>query len=682
MSYRISCDVGGTFTDFALVDEQNNLHTHKVPSTPEDPVSAILKGVEELAKRFSMSSEEFISKTDMFLHGTTIATNAVTQRKTVKTGFITHKHFEDIFSFRVWSKEEAYNPRLEEPKPFIPRYLTLGVTEDEEESLNEDEVREAIRTLKGYKVEAVGVCLLRSYLDPSHEKKIAEIVSEEWPEVAKAVSCEIQPTVGECYRVHATALNASLIPIMKKYLVQLHEKLRSQGLKREVLTATSTAGVVYAREAANKPVFTIGSGPSIAPLTGLFYGEKAGWRNVIVTDMGGTSFDVSMVTNGEIKMAQQGWVAGYPTGISSVEIMSLGAGGGSIAWLDPGKMLKVGPQSAGAVPGPVCYNQGGREPTVTDANVLLGYLNPDYFLGGRKKLSLPMAEEAIKDTIANPLNLDTLDAAHGIFSITNQNMVAGIEEISIARGIDPRHYLLVAAGGAGPIHAGRLAQTLGMKSVLIPRSAGTFCALGLANSDIKRSSAWSFITRSDEGDLHRVNQMFEEREAKIIRELEGDGIARDNIRLERWVEARYPLQIWVEVRNPLPSGTLSEKDILQMVNSFHKKYESIYTYCMPDSPVEFVTWGVTGVGLIPRVTLREQPSRGENPSVAKKGERMVYFYEEKSRVKTTIYDGATLTNGMKIGGPGIIEDPFTTIVIFPQSQVTVSEYGNYSMTIS
>ena len=271
MSYRISCDVGGTFTDFALVDEHNNLHTHKVPSTPEDPGSAILKGVEELAKRFSLSSEEFISKTDMFLHGTTIATNAVTQRKTVKTGFITNKHFEYIFSFRVWSKEETYNPRLEEPKPFIPRYLTLGVAEDEDESLNEDEVREAIRTLKGYKVEAVGVCLLRSYLDSSHEKKIAEIVSDEWPEVAKTVSCEIQPTVGECYRVHATALNASLIPIMKKYLVQLQEKLRSQGLKREVLTATSTAGVVYAREAANKPVFTIGSGPSIAPLTGVFY---------------------------------------------------------------------------------------------------------------------------------------------------------------------------------------------------------------------------------------------------------------------------------------------------------------------------------------------------------------------------------------------------------------------------
>ena len=398
--------------------------------------------------------------------------------------------------------------------------------------------------------------------------------------------------------------------------------------------------------------------------------------------MGGTSFDVSMVTNGEIKMAQQGWVAGYPTGISSVEIMSLGAGGGSIAWLDPGKMLKVGPQSAGAVPGPVCYNQGGREPTVTDANVLLGYLNPDYFLGGRKKLSLPMAEKAIKDTIAQPLNLNTVDAAHGIFTITNQNMVAGIEEISIARGIDPRQYLLVAAGGAGPIHAGRLAQTLGMKSVLIPRSAGTFCALGLVNSDIKRSSAWSFITRSDECDLHRVNQMFEEREARIIKELESDGIARDNIRLERWVEARYPLQIWVEVRNPVPSGTLSEKDILQMVNSFHKKYENIYTYCMPDSPVEFVTWGVTGVGLIPRVTLREQPSHGKNPSVAKKGERMVYFNEEKSRIKTTIYDGATLTNGMKIEGPGIIEDPFTTIVIFPQSQVTVNEYGNYYMTTS
>jgi N-methylhydantoinase A len=679
MSYRLACDVGGTFTDFTLVDEQNNLHTYKVPSTPDNPVIAILQGVEDLAEKFSMSPEVFIAQIDMFLHGTTIATNVVTQGKTIKTGFITNKDFEYIFYFRVWPKEETYNPRVPEPKPFIPRYLTLGVEVDEEGMLNEDDVREAIKNLKGFKVEAVGVCLLSSYSNPANEKKIAAILSEEWPEVAKTISCDIQSTVGECYRVHATALNASLIPIMKEYIIELYKQFRSKGLKREILTATSTAGVVYATEAATKPVFTIGSGPSIAPLTGLFYGEELGCRDIVIVDMGGTSFDISMVTNGEIKMAKIGWVAGYPTGISSVEIISLGAGGGSIAWLDPGKMLKVGPQSAGAVPGPACYDHGGDQPTVTDANLALGYLNPHYFLGGRKKLSLQIAEKVIRENIGMPLHLETLDAAHGIFTITNQNMVAGIEEISITRGIDPRQYLLVAAGGAGPIHAGRLAQIMGMKKTLIPRSAGTFCALGLANSDIKRSYAWSFITRSDEFDLTNVNQMFAEKESKIIKELEKDGMSGEHIRLERWVEARYPLQIWVEIRNPVPAGKLTDDDIATMVNNFHKTYESIYTYCIPDSPVEFVTWGMTGVGLIPKVRPREQPLCKENSSTAKKEERMVYFKEEASRVKANIYDGPRLKNGMKIEGPGIIEDPFTTIVIPPKFRVTVTKFGDYFM---
>ncbi len=681
MSYRISCDVGGTFTDFAVVDEQNTVHTYKVPSTPEDPVSAILQGVKDLAKRFSMSPEEFVSKTDMFLHGTTVATNAATQQKTVKTGFITNKDFEYIFYFRVWPKEEIYNPRVVEPKPLIPRYLTVGVYEDEGGFLKEDDVREAIRILKESEVEAVGVCLLRSYINPASERKIADILSKEWPEVAATISCDIQPTVGECYRVHATALNASLIPIMREYLMRLREKLALKGLKREILTATSTAGVVYSKEAAAKPVLTISSGPSIGPLTGLFYGERMGCRDIIVIDMGGTSFDVSMVTGGEIKMAKVGWIGGYPTGVSSVEVTSLGAGGGSIAWLDPGRMLKVGPQSAGAVPGPACYGQGGGEPTVTDANVVLGYVNPDYFLGGRKKISVEKAQKAIGDKIGRPLNLKTLDAAHGIFTIVNHNMVAGIEEISVARGIDPREYLLVAAGGAGPVHAGRLAQTLSIKRILIPRSAGTFCALGLANSDIKRSRAWSLITRSDEFDLDGVNRAFEERESKVIEELKRDGVSREHVRLERWVEARYPLQIWMEVRNPVPAGRLSEEDVSTLADRFHETYESMYTYCLPDSPVEFVTWGVTGVGLIPKVSPREQPLCKEDASIAKKGERMVYLEEEKRRVRTAVYDGAKLAHGMKVEGPGVIEDPFTTVVVIPGSRMTVTQCGDYCMDL-
>jgi len=683
MAYKVGVDIGGTFTDFAVIDEQGNLFTHKSPSTPQDPSQAVMKGMEEMAPIVgTKSAEEFLAATDLFFHGTTVATNTAIQRKGAKTGLITTKGFEYVLYIRDGHKPDLFNQRMPVPEPYIERYLTFGVggrinyAGEEAEPLNEDEVRAAVRQMKEWNVKAVAICLLWSFMNPAHERRVAQIFAEEYPEAAVSISYDVQPRIREYPRTCATALNASLIPVMTRYINNLQNGLKGLGYKRDMLLVQSTSGVVPGPKAALLPVFTLMSGPSMGPAAGIFYGQGVDSGNVITIDMGGTSFDVAMVTGSIIKMATNSMITDIPTGVLSTEVVTLGAGGGSISWLDPGKMLHVGPQSSGADPGPACYLKGGTEPTTTDANVVLGYLNPDYFLGGRMKIDPKLSANVVKEKIADPLGISTIDAAAAIFTIVNQNMVAGMESISIKRGIDPRKYLCAVGGGATSTHACRICEALQMKRIIIPREAGVFCALGMLISDIKHEYVRAFFTKSDEFNLDRVNQIYREMEAQATEELLEEGVTKDNIVFERWVEARYVGQIW-EITVPVPSGEITPDNLQTVANNFHDAHKELYTYSQPELPVEFITWRLTAKGLVPKISLKEKPVAQGDASVAQKGQREIYLQEEKGMVSVPIYDGNKLHRGMSLEGPAVVEVPTQTIVVTPKWKVNVTKYDDF-----
>ncbi|HTY54993.1 MAG TPA: hydantoinase/oxoprolinase family protein [Candidatus Binataceae bacterium] len=685
MGIRVGVDTGGTFTDFIIIDESGWPRVFKTPSIPRAPEQAIINGIEELAKEFKLAVPDFVKNIDLFIHGTTIATNTVIQRSGPKIGIVHTEGFRDILFLRDGFKRDRYNLHSPPPDPFIPRYLRLGVEErviytgEVLTPLDEEAVRKAARKLKEDDVQSVAVCLLWSMMNPVHEQRVREIIKDEMPAAHVALSSEILPAIREWPRACATTLSAYVGPVLGRYLTKVENYLRENGYRYNLLIMQLTGGSATVPEIEKRPVLTIGSGPAAGPAAGLFYGSADGEKDLMVIDMGGTSFEVSLISNGTITMSRETEIEQMPIGVAAVDVHSVGAGGGSIAWIDGGGMLRVGPQSAGADPGPACYGHGGENPTVTDANVVLGYLNPDFFLGGRVKLDRSLSEKAI-ERVAKPLGLDVVETASAIYRVVNANMVGAMRAVSVTRGIDPRGYTVISGGAAGGTHAAKIAEELGISKVICPVAAGALCAFGMLVADVKHSYLTTHPANTGNMDIDKINQIFAEMESRAIEELKAEGFQRGDITLERFVDAKYPYQLH-DIMVVVPAGKISAEHVPAMADAFHSHHERLYTYCVRTMSVDMNGWRVMATGKIPKVVPMERPSAKASGNGAEKVKRQVYFDEYRDYIDTPVYDGEKLTQKIQVAGPAVVELPTTTIVVFPGHALTVNSYGDLRIEI-
>ena len=688
MLFRMGVDTGGTFTDLVVADEAGEFRMYKSPTTPHDYSVGIINCLKACAADYDIKNENLVGQaTTLIVHGSTVATNTAIQWKGAKVGIICTQGHKYILYKRQGNKQDVFNLYIPYPRPLVRPYLCLEVTErinsegGIEVPLDEDSVRTAIHQFKEWNVEAIGVSLLWSVLNDTHEKRVGEIIAEEWPGIPVSISSDVQPIVREYHRTSGVAFDAMLKPVMIAYVRDLRKSLVEIGFDGELLLVVSSGGLVSATEAVAKPVYSLFSGPSMGPVAGLSIARQEGVEDVVTIDMGGTSFDVSAVRGGMPAITREAMLGEYPTGVTSVEVLTLGAGGGSIARVDPGGLLHVGPQSAQADPGPACYARGGKEPTVTDANVVLGYINPTYFLGGKMKIDPELSREVIREKIAEPLKVTIEDAATGIYRVINENMVSGILDMTVRRGIDPREFLLVVGGGAGAIHAAKLAKELSMKKMVIPKPASVLCAMGMLNSDITFSYVGSRYTDSRRFDLDGVNAMLASLEEKAKAALEREGIPIDDRRLEYYVAARYPMQI-SEIDMPLRGSRLTDEMITQLEADFHAAHELRYAVCDPDSHIECTDWRVVSIGVMPKLVFKENTYSGKDASVAIKGRRSAYFEEAGGFTDTPLYDGDKLGFGMELDGPAIVESPLTTIVVIPGAKLIVNKMGNFVMELA
>jgi N-methylhydantoinase A len=686
MKLRVSTDIGGTFTDLVCADEKGRLKVVKVPTTSGELGQGIFNALDLLAEQDQTSLSNVLEQCGTFIHGSTVATNALISRSTAKIGLILTKGHRDIIALREGGKKDTFNLRVDYPEPYVPRYLTLTVTErmnaegGVEIPLDEDEVRHVVRKLVDeFKVEGIAVCLLWSIVNTTHEDRIGEIIEEEFPGLNYSLSHKVNPIVREYRRAISTAIDASLLPLVQRYVSDLDKELRKNGYAQTLYMFTSAGALLDAEEIARKPIYTIDSGPAMAPRAGLMYASMEGDQqgNIITVDMGGTSFDVSIATEGRIKLSRENYVGDDILAIMKADVRSIGAGGGSIAWVDAGKLIHVGPLSAGAIPGPACYMLGGEEPTVTDANVILGYLDPDYFLGGQMKINPQLSEGVIREKIALPLNLDVLEAAYSIWSIINHNMVAAIEDVTIWQGVDSREYLLVAGGGASGLHIVPIARELKMKKIIVPKLSGVLSAVGGLAADMTMDFYASHFTNSRQFDYEGVNKKLKALEEQAREFLSRTGVATENTKIEFFTEARYAYQVW-ELDVPLRGHRIEDKEALaQLAEDFHGTHESVFGIKEPGQLIEFVNWAVRAIAIVPTVEIKEQPSGSKEPAYALVAKREAYFRELGGLVETPVFRGDKLLRGAQIDGPAIIQEPTSTLVVFPKSRATVTRWGNY-----
>jgi N-methylhydantoinase A len=683
--YRLGIDAGGTFTDLVLADQSGDVRLYKALSTPADPTRAIEEGMKLIADDLDESPAEIVSNSDLCINGTTVGLNALIQHKGGKTGLICTAGHEDSIEIRLGHKEDGYRYDPEYPAAImlVPRYLRKGVRErvisngSIKTPLHEEDVRAACRFFIEEGVEAVAISFVWSVLNQSHERRAAEIVREVMPNVMLTVGSELYPQVREYTRTSTAVVNAYLAPILSRYVAAVDDYFHNLGAKYPVRYFQSNGGLGLGQAISERSVYAINSGPASAPQAGLFVTKPFKKKNVITIDMGGTSFDITLTRNGVTNINKNIDMLRYRIGIPMIQVETLGAGGGSIGWIDSMGLLQVGPQSAGANPGPACYGRGGREPTVTDANLVLGYFNPKGLLGGRLPLDLERARKAIK-TIADPLGLSLERAAYGMFTIVNSNMVNGIRRVSVERGYDPRDFVLVGAGGATAAHITSLAGEIGIDTVILPKLASGLCAFGQIISDVK----YNYMATSPlrlEGDAYAtINRLFEQIEAQGVKHLAADGFAKSAIRIERSLDMRYVGQVHectVEIGNFADDAKALEK----VKGAFHKRHEELYTYSEPHNAVEVVNIESTLYGHVdkpqpPRV------KRGVPPVKALVGRRKAIFAADGKLTDTPVYDGSRLGAGATIKGPAIIEEVTTTIVIEPKWSARLDVSGSYVIT--
>ena len=628
---------------------------------------------------------EIVSNSDLCINGTTVGLNALIQHKGGKTGLICTAGHEDSIEIRLGHKEDGYRYDPEYPAAvmLVPRYLRKGVRErvisngTVKTPLHEEDVRAACRFFIEEDVEAVAISFVWSVLNQSHERRAAEIVREMMPQVMLTVGSELYPQVREYTRTSTAVVNAYLAPILSRYVNAVDDYFRDLGAKYPVRYFQSNGGLGLGQAISERSVYAINSGPASAPQAGLFVTAPFKKKNVITIDMGGTSFDITLTRNGVTNINKNIDMLRYRIGIPMIQVETLGAGGGSIGWIDSMGLLQIGPQSAGATPGPACYGQGGTQPTVTDANLVLGYFNPKGLLGGRLPLDLEKARKAIK-TIADPLGLSIERAAYGMFTIVNSNMVNGIRRVSVERGYDPRDFVLVGAGGATAAHITSLAGEIGIDTVILPKLASGLCAFGQIISDVKYNYMATSPLRLEGEAYATVNRLFEQIEAQGVKHLIADGFAKSAIRIERSLDMRYVGQVH-ECTVEIGNFTDGAKALEKVKGAFHKRHEELYTYSEPHNAVEVVNIESTLYGHVDK----PQPPRvkkGVPPAKALVGRRKASFAADGKLIDTPVYDGSKLGAGATIKGPAIIEEVTTTIVIEPKWSARLDVSGSYVIT--
>lgn len=685
--YSIGIDVGGTFTDLVVVSADNQVRMMKIPSTPENPLEGIKNGLQEIADSFGCELAELVQEIDRLVHGTTVATNTMLQYNGAKTALLTTCGFRDALEMRRCHRKGQWDFFTPQPPIIVPRYLRRGIHERTlwdgtiDEELDEAQLRDELKTLvEKHKVEAIGICFLFSFKNPKNERRAAEIIRSAYPGLFVSASSEVAPQIREYERTCTTVVNAFVGPRLANYLRQMGGYLEEKGLAREFQVIQSNGGITTASAAGQHGVRALLSGPAGGAIGGSSLAERLGEPNLIVADMGGTSFDLTLIQDKNISLVAEEEIAGYKISLPMIDIHTIGAGGGSIAYIDAGGMLKVGPRSAGAKPGPACYQRGGTEPTVTDANLALGFLNPDYFLGGAMKLSQELATCAIDEKVARPLGISTIEAAQAIYEIVNANMVDAIHVVTVQKGYDPREFALVAAGGASAIHTGVLAQALGIPGVIVPQTASVFCALGALEADMKYDYVRTYLAKTSTLSMNDLFAAFDDLRAQGNARLEKDGISTGARHYEYWLEMRYIGQHW-EIPVPMSMGNGHKPTMNDILDEFHKRHEMVHGYKLEDREAEIANLRLMAIGRSPKLELQARSVTNANSSGAIKGKRQAYFGAELGLIEVPIYDGAKLKPGNELTGPGIIETPHTTIVIYPAHQARVDGYENIVINI-
>jgi N-methylhydantoinase A len=688
-SVRFAVDTGGTFTDLVLEEDDGALHMFKAPTTPEDPVEGIMDAVGVAAESMGRTPQELLGGGQIFIHGTTQAINAVITGHTARTAFLTTEGHPDVLVLREGGRIEPFNFSVPFPEPYVPRALTFEIpgriTSDGtvNEPLDEAAAIEVIGRLAKLEVEAVAVCLLWSTVNGAHEQRIGELLGAHLPGVPFTLSHVLNPILREYRRASSTAMDASLKPLMSRYLDGLASRLEESGFEGRLLMLTSGGGVKDAHEMAEAPIHAINSGPAMAPIAGRHYARSdAGADTGIVADTGGTTFDISLVRRDSIPKTPETWIGqryrGHIVGFPSVDVRSIGAGGGSIARVDEGGLLHVGPDSAGAVPGPACYGKGGDRPTVTDAALVLGYIDPAFFLGGAMRLDLEWATEAIERDVGGPLGLSSVEAAAAILRLATENMVGAIEEITINQGIDPREAVLVGGGGAAGLNSVALARRLGCRSIVIPEVGAALSAAGALMSDLQADHRALFYAATDDFDFDGVNEVLETLTAKCEAFNGGPGAGAVEHSIDLFAEARYRHQIW-EIDLPLSVERFrSPDDLARAREDFDRVHEEVFAFRDPGSEVEFVGWRATA-----RARLREGELGGlvheEAFEVEVPAARRAYFGERGS-VEAEVRLFETMERDAPLAGPAIIEAPFTTVVIDPGAEAVRKASGSLVIT--
>lgn len=683
--YRACIDVGGTFTDCLTLDATGELRQFKSATTPADPSLGFLACLEKAARHYHHSLATFLAEVDLLIHGTTLATNTLINENGAKTGLITTKGFQDIIEIRRGYKNirlSMYNVFVPPYKPLVPRRYRLEVEERTLDSgeiltpLNEEEVRGAAAKCREAGMESLAVCFLHSYANPHNERRATEIAKAVFNGGYVTSSHEILPVWREFERFSTAVVSAYVGPVVERYLRALVRRLEKSGFKKNLLLMLSSGLVETAQHCIPRAVLLIGSGPAAAPAGAAYLGQSVGHQDLLSIDMGGTSLDVCLIRNGEIPTTTESWVGEERVATKMVDIHSAGAGGGSIAWIDSLGLLRVGPHSAGAEPGPACYGKGGKEPTVTDADLLLGYVPADFFLGGEIALSRARAEEAVQK-VADPLGMTAAQAAQAIFTAVNSFMADQITEVSTKRGYDVRDFALVVGGGAGPVHAAGIAELLGIPTVVIPSVAATYSAFGMFAMDVGRNYARSYISGAKTIDLDKVLRLYREMEAEALEGFQSSGIPPEGVIFSRSADMRYAGQFH-EVEVELGGATFTAGQLEATLNEFHKQHEKLYTFQMPWKSVQFLTFRLRASAAKAPFHLREVNQAGPDSAIALKRRRACWF--DGRELDTPVYDGSRLLAGCRIEGPAIIEEMTTTVVVPPSVRCRVDRWKNYLLT--
>ena len=669
---RVGVDIGGTFTDIVSIRD-GAVNVHKTPSTPESPERAVLDGLRNVRERGDLSFE----RVGFLAHGTTVATNAVLEGEWANTALVTTEGFRDALEIGRQARPDIYDFQAEKPDPVVERDRRYEVPERLDErgqvlrELDEGAVRKLAAELADTGVDSVAVSLLFSYENDAHERRVEELLREEGLDASLSLSSDVLPEIREYERTLTTAMNAALKPVMDRYVGNLEDRITAAGIAAELKIMQSNGGIITADVARDRPVNTLLSGPAAGVQGATYVAGLSGIDDVITMDMGGTSCDVSLVEGGDPLVATDVEVGDYPVGVPMIDVHTVGAGGGSIAWVDAGDALRVGPRSAGADPGPVCYGRGGDAPTITDAHLLLGRIDPSSFLSADVGDAAERAERVFREAIADPLDMSLEEAAQGVLDVANANMARALRVVSVERGYDPREFGLVAFGGAGPLHACELARELDVPRVAVPRTAGVLSALGLLISDVLYDYSTSRVRPFGDVSPDDLQSVFAEFEAEGGERLDAEDHPDSRRQFERTVDLRYAGQSF-DLSVPVPGGDLDAEALQTVVERFHERHRQRYGHAYPEEPVELVTVRLRVRGVVETPDLRPQRTDGDLADAIEETRRVVY---DGTGHETRIYDRERIPTGADFDGPAVVEGGESTVAVRPDQRVRVDEYG-------